>query len=216
MTEGVESIECESTNDMLNKINAAEEELEKNVDENVEIIATSADAVALYPSTTKKVAGNDVFKMVMESEITIDNLNYEAGAKYVAVACTRGEIFEAGLSHVVPCRKWKRGPTPGFNSPEIMTRNLTKDGTKKLEKKIMEGKKAVTDKKGSVWRSIPILNEVDKKTLTAMVMKTAVMQIMSNHVFEFGGRTYLQSDGGSIGLRLTGAVCRVVMDRWVK
>ena len=47
-------------------------------------------------------------------------------------------------------------------------------------------------------------------------MKKGVEAIMSNHMFNWAGRTYLQEDGGSIGLRLTGSTCRVVMDRWLR
>ena len=37
---------------------------------------------------------------------------------------------------------------------------------------------------------------------------------MGNHVYIFDGQAYLQTEGGVIGLRLTGLVARVVMDRW--
>ena len=37
---------------------------------------------------------------------------------------------------------------------------------------------------------------------------------MGNHIYMFDGQAYLQTKGGAIGLRLTGLVARVVMDRW--
>ena len=37
---------------------------------------------------------------------------------------------------------------------------------------------------------------------------------MNNHHYSFGGKYYKQNKGGAIGLKLTGLVCRVVMDRW--
>ena len=35
-------------------------------------------------------------------------------------------------------------------------------------------------------------------------------------MFKFGGKIYLQQEGGSIGLRLTGSVARVVTDKWCR
>ena len=39
---------------------------------------------------------------------------------------------------------------------------------------------------------------------------------MSNHVYSFDGKVYKQTSGGAIGLRLTGVVARICMDRWAK
>ena len=33
-------------------------------------------------------------------------------------------------------------------------------------------------------------------------------------MFMFDGKAYLQNEGGAIGLRLTGVVARIMMDRW--
>ena len=44
-------------------------------------------------------------------------------------------------------------------------------------------------------------------------MEISVIDIMKNHMFIFDGQAYLQTKGGAIGLRLTGIVATVVMDR---
>ena len=46
-------------------------------------------------------------------------------------------------------------------------------------------------------------------------MKKGIETVMGNHLFRWGGQTYMQKDGGSIGLRMTGSICRVVMDNWL-
>ena len=37
---------------------------------------------------------------------------------------------------------------------------------------------------------------------------------MANHTYKVGDQSYLQTEGGAIGLELTGAVSRAFMDRW--
>ena len=87
-TENEVGIECDSTEDMIFKMNKAEEEIKKD-EKKVEIIVGSADAVALYPSITKKVAGEEVFNMVVNSEVKLSNINYSEAAKYIATTCSR-------------------------------------------------------------------------------------------------------------------------------
>ena len=36
----------------------------------------------------------------------------------------------------------------------------------------------------------------------------------SEHIYEFKGELYKQQEGGAIGVRLTGEVAKVIMDRW--
>ena len=47
-------------------------------------------------------------------------------------------------------------------------------------------------------------------------MEVAIRNIFANHVYKFGGRFYRQVKGGPIGLRLTGTVARLVMDKWAR
>ena len=56
------------------------------------------------------------------------------------------------------------------------------------------------------------LSDMQKRTLLA---KVAIKSVFANHVYRFMGVTYLQLEGGPIGLRLTSVVARVVMDHWV-
>ena len=56
--------------------------------------------------------------------------------------------------------------------------------------------------------------EDDKKKIIAKVIEVAIQEIFANHVYRFDGKLYRQKEGGAIGLRLTGIVARIVMDRW--
>ena len=70
--EDTENIECNSTEDMLNKMNTAEKLIEDEVNE---IVIGSGDMVGLYLSIMKKVAGQDVYEMIMESKVKVQNVN---------------------------------------------------------------------------------------------------------------------------------------------
>ena len=56
--------------------------------------------------------------------------------------------------------------------------------------------------------------EEQKRELMGKVLEICIREIMGNHMYIFYGQAYLQTEGGVIGLRLTGLVARVVMDRW--
>ena len=54
---------------------------------------------------------------------------------------------------------------------------------------------------------------------SAIVSKVIIVEIetsFSNHIYELMGNLYLQLAGGAIGVRLTGEVARIIMDRWAK
>ena len=50
----------------------------------------------------------------------------------------------------------------------------------------------------------------------ACCIEIAVQTIFKTHTYSFGGETYLQHDGGPIGLRVTGAVAKIVMAYWAR
>ena len=57
------------------------------------------------------------------------------------------------------------------------------------------------------------VTDKQKAELMGKVLEICIREIMKNHIFIFDGQAYLQTEGGVIGLRLTGIVARVVMDR---
>ena len=50
--------------------------------------------------------------------------------------------------------------------------------------------------------------------IIATVMKIAVLVLFRTHVYEFGGKFFLQQKGGPIGLRSTCCIARIVMLWW--
>ena len=53
-----------------------------------------------------------------------------------------------------------------------------------------------------------------KRKMIAMVVSVGVKIVMSNHTYTVGDNYYLQTNGGPIGLELTGAVSRPYMQKW--
>ena len=54
------------------------------------------------------------------------------------------------------------------------------------------------------------------KVVLAQVLKIAMLAVLSNHTYQFGGEIRLQRDDGPIGLELVGAMARVTMIWWDK
>ena len=59
------------------------------------------------------------------------------------------------------------------------------------------------------------LSRGERRAIIAKVIEIAIRETFRNHVYRFDGQLFRQTKGGAIGLRLTGIVCRLVMDRWV-
>ena len=57
-------------------------------------------------------------------------------------------------------------------------------------------------------------SEKEKVNLMAACLEIGVRTCFENHVYQFGGRLFLQAKGGPIGMRVTMAAARVVMGEW--
>ena len=63
------------------------------------------------------------------------------------------------------------------------------------------------------WGPAPaVVEEKDRRMIMGKVIELAILAVMNNHYYQFGGRYFKQGTGGAIGLRLTGLVCRIVME----
>ena len=55
-----------------------------------------------------------------------------------------------------------------------------------------------------------------KKRMLGLAIAKGVQERMANHTYKVGDKTYLQQEGGQIGLELTGAVSRAFIWKWDK
>ena len=118
--------------------------------------------------------------------------------------CESWSYRATGLDMLMPKRKFKKGMAPTINTKEIIQR---------LNQKAQMLADGVVIK--TKWTEInENITEKQKSELMGKVLEICVREIMGNHVYMFDGQAYLQTEGGAIGLRLTGLVARVVMDRW--
>ena len=66
-----------------------------------------------------------------------------------------------------------------------------------------------------MWRdSLREPTDFEKEKIVAHVIEIAVLVAMSNHLYTFGGNTYIQASGGPIGMRATASLANVIMKVW--
>ena len=89
---------------------------------------------------------------------------------------------------------------PGMTGAQAMKKRKVEDVTKEEEEKFTHPQREAT--------------EEEKLILFATALEIVVRFLFSNHLYQFGGQTFLQSKGGPIGMRLTMCVARIVMGEW--
>ena len=103
-----------------------------------------------------------------------------------------------GLTRILPRRLYTKGSKPDITGTGPMCKNGMDDNEDE-----------------DMWYFPNTeLTEIEKRKLIACTMEIAVRAIFSNHLYEFDNKTYLQSDGGPIGVRLAGTVARAIMANW--
>ena len=110
--------------------------------------------------------------------MNIKNVDWREVAKYIAVMFTEEEIKEEGLDKVVPRRESNRKVTINYLQ------------SKQNDNNWVGGRK-------------PGVNQ--QKKMLAMAISKGVFMVMSNHTYRVGDNVYKQTEGGPIGLELTGA-----------
>ena len=151
----------------------------------------SMDVKALYPSMEWKEIVTSVKELIESSDKEVENVDYWEIGKYLAVTMPREEIAREGLTNVIPDRIEETGR-------EISVAYLCNNNN--------------VDK----WKKARKPGNKQKKKMVALAVAEGVKACMSHHVYCVGDKTFLQQDGGPIGLELTGAVSRSFMWRWDK
>ena len=134
-----------------------------------------------------------VREMIENSELEMQNVDWQEVGKYLAVMMTEEEITAEGLRHVVPRRR---------------------EGVRRLRRITI---RYLHQKKNSTkWLPARRPGVRQQRRMLALAISFGVKMVMSNHTYKLGDRIYLQAQGGPIGLELTGAVSRPFMMRWDK
>ena len=148
----------------------------------------SMDVRALCPSITIKLAQEAIGEAIKRSKLSFHNIDVGILTKYVAVTTPREKLVKLGLSNWLP----KPRPRTTLNS------FTTNPRPSQFEPQITQG---------------PYSEEQIKKIL-GVGIANAVEVVMANHFFKINGKIYNQTNGGSIGMDLTGELASLVMLLW--
>ena len=137
-----------------------------------------------------------MYNAMVETEVSMDNINWVEGSKYITLTSTEQECRMGPLKRILPKRRYVNGTRPGITGEDPMSREQNSQDQ---------------------WEfpNIPNgLTRQEKKLLVAKVMKTAVLAIFKTHTYSFNNKFFLQAKGGPIGLRSTCAIARLIMLWW--
>ena len=152
----------------------------------------SFDVKSLYPSVTKSVAEQCVKDLVLNSDMEVININYKEMSKYLFVMMTPDEVSRDKLGEVLPKRvKISRKP---------LTTNCLLSNKPEHEEWVL-GRSPTED---------------EKRMMLANTVAIGVRYVMENHTYKMGDDIFLQSEGCPIGLNLSQAVARAVMNYYDK
>ena len=119
---------CDSTEDMLNSIQTANQELDsknKNID-NLAVWSMDPEAVLPILGLTDILKG--IWRLVTESEIHFNKLNMSEISKYLAVTYSKEEITKQGIEGCIPVRQvildgtQRSEPTLAYLDSDVYTR----------------------------------------------------------------------------------------------
>ena len=193
--------ECQSTEEMLAKIDSANKVIQS---EAVDVCVGSADVVGLYPSLEHLESAKLCGELILMCPASFKNIDVKAAAIFVATNCSEKEIKSAGLTRVVPARRFKFGPKPTAATGELKRNPKPRTGDDgepvKIESKFLPVRQDIS--------------QVDQRKLLAKVVEVGVLKVIRNHVYRWKDQLWLQSLGVPTGLRLSGLIGRVTMDHW--
>ena len=158
------------------------------------------DVKSLYPSLDAKSCAAIIVRLVKESSLVVEGVNWDQAALYLAVTLSRDKVNELGLQEVVPAwrRAGGRGRAPGITTKEIR-------GPLQEEKN---------------WETSLFLppirraTEEEKKLILALCVEQGLLAAFDGHLYNWNREVRSQSQGLGIGEDLTRAVARLVMLDW--
>ena len=193
----MDKFEINSTEDGISRIDACNEKLANEWKPGDIIGLIGADVSKLFQSMSARNTARIVREAFLESDLMLPGINYQTAALYIRIGMTDTEIRAAGVTAIVPVRKYTKGQAPGITSKESMHADTDRD----LDKWIFPSRE--------------LTNEEQRKLMGA-VLEIAIRASWENSMYSFAGSYYLQKEGGPTGRRLTMAASRIVMGSFGK
>ena len=186
--------ECDSTQDMLATI---EEKINGN-NEVENLVFFSTDVKSLYPSLQAVPCAAIIARLLNESRLVVEGVNWDQAALYIALTITRAKVEELGLGEVVP--KWRkdRGRAPGIT-------------TKEVRGPLQEDKDWGTS---LFFPPTRLATPDEKKKILSLCVEQGLIAALNSHLYVWNKEVREQEHGLPIGLDLTRAVARLVLMDW--
>ena len=186
--------ESDSTQDMIASI---KERVNRN--NNVkDLVFFSTDVKALYPSLQAKPCAAIIARLLNESRLVVEGVNWDHAVFHLALTLTRAKVEELGLGDVVPRWRKDRGRAPGIT-------------TKEVRAPLQEQRE---------WESSLFfppnraMMPEEKKKVLSLCVEQGLIAALDSHLYVWHREVIKQEDGLPIGLDLTRAVARLVMLDW--
>ena len=186
--------ESDSTQDMLATI---EEKINRNSNIN-QLVFFSTDVKSLYPSLQVEPCATIVARMLQESRLVIEGVNWNEAVFYLALTLDRAKVTELRLDEVVPKWRGRRGRPPGITTKEVR-------GPLQEEKN---------------WESslfyppTRAMTRDEKTKVLSLCVQQGLLAALGAHLYTWHREVKEQQEGLPIGLDLTRAVARLVMLDW--
>ena len=145
---------------------------------------------ALFPSMMAARTAEIVRKRIMGSKIKLDGFDWRVGLVYIQM--NRKLTPNIGrFWRILPQRRKVVGVTPGMSSRGMSVKDCSIEDQWVFKTK-----------------------EDQLREVVGRCVEIAIKIVFENFMYNFGGKTRLQSEGGPIGARLTMACSRIVMQEW--
>ena len=151
-----------------------------------------ADVVSMYPSLDAVAASKLVYEAVLESKVEFKGLNHKEVITYLALNMNITEARHAKIAHLLPKRRSRRGRRPLITGKQAMAAESHHE-----EHWIFPSEK-------------PTRQEL--KMLFAKCLEIATLTLFTTHLYQFNAIIHKQKSGAPIGLRISCAVAKIVMN----
>ena len=205
------------------------------------MVVWSMDVIKLYPSLKAEEVSKLAAKAFMESSLEVE-VNSTDLALYLALTVERKELVKLGLGRVTHTRKAARGASPGITTAEVFAKQRREEEEEAEDEvelgghslggvlgghpiagvlgghplgSVLRGSTEESADAKSLFR-LPEKSPtvLQRRKMIGLALEVGIKAVMQTHMYQLDGKIHLQSEGGPIGLELSGSLARVVMLVW--
>ena len=165
----------------------------------LEPVILSMDVVSMFPNLNVDRVAEVAATEFLESDLKVEVDRKELGL-YLAILFQgrREELETLGLDSVVPKRRHPRARAVLISTEEVLNRKESGETVSKF----LDAERQPS--------------EAEVRLMFSLALKELVRVCMKSHTYSVGADGRLQSGGGPIGLKLSGAAGKVFMVNWCK